>query len=201
MHQPKKSIQALKEEIIKGDFVSLEKLYRIYFDRLRLYGVQFLPQENEHTIEDTIQELFIWIAKNTHRLAQINDLEVYLFSAFKKNRLYEQHRQKSKLLLKNKYLHQTETINNKVEGSTETNYIAKETQKLTHQQVTHLMNQLSTAQREVIYLRHFADLNYKSIAQIMELNEQVVRNYAYRALQKLRNMDNNKKDVVNYKKG
>ena len=200
MHQPKKSIQALKEEIIKGDFVSLEKLYRIYFDKLRLYGVQFLPLENEHTIEDTIQELFIWIAKNTHRLAQIDDLEVYLFSAFKKNRLYERHHQKSKLLLKNKYLNQTDTINNRVEGSTETNYIEKETQKLTHQQVTLLMNQLSSAQREVIYLRHFADLNYKSIAQIMGLNEQVVRNYAYRALQKLRNMDSNKKKVVNYKK-
>ena len=199
MSLSKASINELKERIIQGDFAALDKLYRIYFDKLRLYGFQFLPKENKHTTEDTIQELFIWIAKNTHRLSSIDDLEVYLFSAFKKNKIHEQHHQTNKLLLKNKYLKQTDSYSKKVEDSVENNYIEKEEQDLTHQQVAQLMSQLSPAHREVLYLRHFADLDYKSIAQIMRLNEQVVRNYAYRALQKLRKLDNNNMEFRNKK--
>lgn len=199
MSESKASIKSLKERIVEGDYTALEKLYRIYFNKLRLYGFKLSSKENKHTVEDTVQELFIWIAKNTHKLASIDDLEAYLFSAFKRNRIHENKHQKSKQLSKNKYLKQSDFDATRIEGSVETSYIEKEAKNSTQQKVGKLMNHLSSAQREVIYLRHFADLNYKTIAEIMGLNEQVVRNYAYRALQKLRSLDIDKLDLKNKK--
>ncbi|MFS4482672.1 RNA polymerase sigma factor [Hyunsoonleella sp. 2307UL5-6] len=199
MSESNTSTEALKDKVIKGDYASLEKLYRIYFDKLRLYGNKLSSKENKHTVEDTIQELFIWIAKNTQKLAAIDNFEAYLFSAFKRNRIHELHHKKNKQISKNKYLMQFDSMDTRIEGSVETSYIEKETKNATQQQVSKLMNQLSPAQREVLYLRHFVDLNYKTIAKIMELNEQVVRNYAYRAMQKLRNLDNNSNRFNNKK--
>ena len=52
--------------------------------------------------------------------------------------------------------------------------------------VTNLLESLPPNQKEVIYLRNYINMSYAEIAQVMNLSEQVVRNYAYRAMTKLR---------------
>ena len=49
-----------------------------------------------------------------------------------------------------------------------------------------ILNALPPNQKEVIYLRNYVNMSYREIAQVMDLSEQVVRNYGYRAIQKLR---------------
>jgi RNA polymerase sigma-70 factor (ECF subfamily) len=48
------------------------------------------------------------------------------------------------------------------------------------------IEQLPTRQQEVLYLKYFEGMDYEEISQIMSVNYQVVRNYAYRGLSRLR---------------
>ena len=53
---------------------------------------------------------------------------------------------------------------------------------LLHQTVESLPDYL----REIVFLRYFQGLSYKEIGDIMQVNEQVARNYAQRAVKRLK---------------
>lgn len=178
------NIEKLKIRIANGDSKALDKLYRAYFSKLKLYGLQFAHKLNSYNIDDTIQELFIWIAKNYRTLNTVNNLEVYLFSALKQN-IYQEISKKEKHKNRtNKYLQSIRT--DTLESSVETKYIDLEDIANQNDYVISLLESLPSNQKEVIYLRNYVNMSYREIAQVMDLSEQVVRNYSYRALQKLR---------------
>ena len=54
--------------------------------------------------------------------------------------------------------------------------------------VTTALNKLTSRQREAIYLRFFENLNFETIAQVMEMNIQSVRNLIHRAMQLMRDL-------------
>lgn len=72
------------------------------------------------------------------------------------------------------------------ESSTESKIIESENRKHDKQLVSQLLEALPEKQKEVLYLRNYVNMSYKEIATVMDLSEQVVRNYGYRALQKLK---------------
>jgi RNA polymerase sigma factor (sigma-70 family) len=57
----------------------------------------------------------------------------------------------------------------------------------TRDKVIHLLNQLTPRQRHAIYLHYFENLKFETIAQIMEMQVQSVRNSISRGLQAMRN--------------
>ena len=185
----------LKIKISKGDANALEQLYRKYFKKLKLYGLQFSQKLSTYSIDDTIQELFIWIAKNPQALKNVDDLEVYLFSALKQNVYQGISKRDIRKKVKHKYLQST--LFDKEETSVENNYIQLEENTIKNNSIVHLLNTLPPNQKEVIYLRNYVNMSYRKIAQVMDLSEQVVRNYSYRAIQALRKKATQKKHQSN----
>ena len=185
----------IKIKISKGDATALEQLYRKYFKKLKLYGLQFSQKLNTYSIDDTIQELFIWIAKNPQALKNVDDLEVYLFSALKQNVYQGISKREIRKKVKHKYLQST--LFDKEETSVENNYIQLEENTINNNSIAHLLNTLPPNQKEVIYLRNYVNMSYQKIAQVMDLSEQVVRNYSYRAVQSLRKKATPKKRQSN----
>jgi len=177
-------VEGLKTRISNGDTAALNILYTYYFKRLKLYGIQFSPKLNTFSIEDLIQELFIWIAKNHKKLKEIENLEVYLFCALKKNIHQEIYKNENRQKLKNRFLKSTNA--DLLERSPEKKIIESEKTTNENSYVTSLLNTLPPKQKEVLYLRNYINLSYREIATVMNLSEQVVRNYGFRALQKLR---------------
>jgi RNA polymerase sigma-70 factor (ECF subfamily) len=179
-------ISVLKRRISQGDNAALMILYDIYFAKLKYYGLALNPPINVISIDDVIQDLFLWIATNPEKLEDIDNLEVYLFVSLKINirnklNLIES---KHKTILRydiNENIQDTTAI-----ASVENEYIESETLEITQAFVKSLLDQLPPNQRQVLYLRNYANLSYREISEIMTLSEQVVRNYAYRALLKLR---------------
>jgi RNA polymerase sigma factor (sigma-70 family) len=180
------NIAALKCRIAKGDADALDQLYRRYYVQLKLYGLQFNEKLNSYSIDDSIQELFIWIAKNHERLNEIDNLEVYLFAALKQNIYQEISRKAIRKKVKNKFINtkKLETL----ETSVENKFIESEEDLIRKNYIAKLLNSLPPNQKEVIYLRNYVKMSYREIAQVMDLSEQVVRNYGYRAIQKLRTL-------------
>jgi RNA polymerase sigma factor (sigma-70 family) len=54
--------------------------------------------------------------------------------------------------------------------------------------ITDALNDLSSRQREAIYLRYFEELDFDTIAIVMDMNIQSVRNTLHRGLQSLRDL-------------
>ena len=53
-------------------------------------------------------------------------------------------------------------------------------------QIADAVDQLSPKQRAVFVLRHYEGMKLKEIAKILQLNEGTVKNYLFRALEKMR---------------
>jgi len=196
MEDYSKNIEDLKIKISDGNFEALNELYEYYFKKLKLYGIQFSPKLISFSVEDLIQELFLWMAKNHQKLKEIDNLEVYLFCALKKNIYQEIYKKQNRNNLQNRFL--KSTFSNNLESSPESKFIESENKSNENNYVTNLLNTLPPKQKEVLYLRNYINLSYREIATIMNLSEQVVRNYGYRALQKLRTeavTDSRKKEV------
>lgn len=186
--------EELKQQIAGGDTESLSLLYDRYFSKLKLYGLQFSPKLDSYSIEDSIQELFIWIAKNHKKLAAIDNLEVYLFSALKRNSLKE-------IGLKNKRDQLKDTFQSNHDAaltkpSVEIKYIESENRNEEAKYITQLLDTLPPQQKEVLYLRNYMDMSFRDIGQLMGLSEQVVRNYNYRAIKDLRSKPLKKQNKI-----
>lgn len=177
-------IELLRIKISEGNFDALDQLYRDYFSKLKLYGLQFAQKLDSYSIDDTIQELFITIAKKHTLLKEVKNLEVYLFSSLKQNIYQEISKKENRKEIKNKYFQSTKSSPNEI--SVEHKFIESEDKLNRKNYVTKLLDSLPPNQKEVIYLRNYINMSYAEIAQIMNLSEQVVRNYAYRAMIKLR---------------
>lgn len=188
-------INDLKREIIQGNKKALTLLYKEYFSKLKYYGIQLIQSKTPISIDDVIQDLFLWIASNPEKLKDVSNLEVYLFVSLKTNLYNKLHLQKSRVAIKDRYDLSQNLRNQSSESSVEQQYIDIESKQLANSAVNTLLDQLPPAQKQVLYLRNYANLNYKEIAQIMDLSEQVARNYAYRALINLQKKANNNSNL------
>jgi len=181
------SIKFIQQQIVRGDKKMLALLYRLYNGKLKLYGRQLTSEENWEFLEDIAQELFIWIAKNNHKLDKIDNLEAYLFNSFRTNIFQKIHRNNKLLQYHKKYIAHNQTHLPSEEPSIEGKYILMESRQRKKDWVEKQLNQLPPTHKEVLYLKYFINLNYQQIATIMNVTEQVARNYAYRGMQKFRN--------------
>ena len=194
-NQSTDQIYVLKRRISQGDSRSLAILYDLYFAKLKYYGMTLNPSVKLISIEDVIQDLFLWIGTNPRKLDEIDNLEVYLFVSLKRNIYNKLSHNKSKYETRLGYDIPQNIESTPAVASVESDYIESESLQMTQTFVKSLLDKLPTNQRQVLYLRNYANLSYKEISEIMTLSEQVVRNYAYRALLKLR-QDN--QDISSY---
>jgi len=185
-NQSTDQIYVLKRRISQGDSRSLAILYDLYFAKLKYYGMTLNPSVKLISIEDVIQDLFLWIGTNPRKLDEIDNLEVYLFVSLKRNIYNKLSHNKSKYETRLGYDIPQNIESTPAVASVESDYIESESLQMTQTFVKSLLDKLPTNQRQVLYLRNYANLSYKEISEIMTLSEQVVRNYAYRALSKLR---------------
>ncbi len=176
----------LQQRLIRGDAEALDILYLENFNKLVQYGTRFHPQTSTVSLKDIVQDLFIWIAQNPTKLKEIDNIEVYLYSALKNNIFSIVTKNKAKQSSKDKFVASHLGRQRDYEDSIESRLIMKETSNQNKTKVAQLLSALPEAQQEVIYLRNYVNLDYKEISKIMNLSEQVVRNYSYRAMQKMR---------------
>lgn len=176
----------LARRIAIGDIGAIEKVYRIYFHRLRYYGIQVLGQQYQQEVEDVIQDFFMWMAQNYIKMGRVRDFEVYMFQSIRRNlqsrKRTDQDSQKSFERYVNRTLPLRETENH----SPEQLYIDKEEKYKCITRIKTELNKLPPYQREILYLRYFEDKSYKEIANILSINDQVAYNYVSRAIKRLK---------------
>lgn len=164
----------------KGDDKALAEIYSRYFSNLYNYGIQLI-QDTELT-KDSIQDLFIELARNRQTLGKVKAVKFYLLKSLKRK------------LIRNKKKHQSLVFMSDPISSTGFELAEtppqKEAEGLSSENSARLkkaVNQLSKRQREVIFLYYYENLSYEEVQHVMGFESvKSVRNVVYKAIKILR---------------
>ncbi len=173
------SDQDLWEQLRAGNSEAFEHIYQSNVDLLFSYGCKF--SFDESLVKDCIQDLFIELWKNHKGLGTTNSIKKYLLASIRRKII--------KTIDKNKkwlFSNRMENINFNLELATEDKIIQEEVAAENIQLVKEALEGLSKRQKEVIYLKYYADLDYEEIEEIMDIGYQSLRNLVSKALKKMK---------------
>jgi RNA polymerase sigma factor (sigma-70 family) len=163
----------------EGNQNAFYRLYDQYADNLFRYGTHF--SKDKEFIKDCIHDLFLELYKYRKKLSDTNNVQFYLFRAFR--RII--HKGQIKMIpFRNDQLNFAP--NNNLEFPKEDFLIAEETEIENHKVLVNAIATLSNRQREGLSLKFEHDLSYAEIAEIMGVSIESSRTIIYRALKELR---------------
>jgi RNA polymerase sigma factor (sigma-70 family) len=162
-----------------GNKDALSQIFLDFHDDLFNYGMKLAGESD--LIKDCIQDLFLKLWKNRSNLDSVQVIKPYLLKSLR------HHIQDSIQLRKSRHFVDFESMF-EVVYSHEDFLIDEQVTQEVRKKVVDALNQLSPRQREAIYLRYFEDLDFETIAQVMEMNVQSVRNIIHRGMQVMRDL-------------
>ena len=162
-----------------GDNDALNVIYADYSKKLYLFGLKLTP--NHTVVEDSIQDIFTDLLRNRRKLGDTDNILFYLLKSFKR-RLIRQLQKEKRYNLKNT----NEDFVFDIIYSREHEIIQKENTNLKLQSLHQAINQLTPRQKEAVYLRFTEELEYKDIAEIMEMSIEACRNLICKSIKSLK---------------
>lgn len=168
------------ESFKSGDKNGLDEVFKAHYSALFNYGCKFFT--DEELVRDGIQELFLNLWRMREQIVVPNSERAYLLSSLKRT-LVAKVKSNSKRTNRN---NEFQYLTFKHSFSMEEFLIEEERKKEKLKQLVDAVNALSTAQREVIYLRYYQGLTNDEIAELLDINLQSVKNRVSRALHNMR---------------
>ncbi len=162
-----------------GDNEALSMIFSQNSRRLYLYGLKLTA--NSSTIEDSIQDLFSDLVRNRKSLGDTNNIQFYLFKSFKR-RLQRQLLKEKRYNLKDNDLEYPFEITYSIEHD----IILEENARQKVKSLQLAINQLTSRQKEALYLKFTEGLDYEEISEIMDMSIESCRNLIYRTIKSLR---------------
>ena len=173
----------------EGDRDSFAKIYHRYFNNLYEYGARIL--EDRELVKDCIHDLFIKLWSNKRNLGSVSNVRSYLLVSLR-GTIYNRIQSNSK--------HRSQEIeedqNFELNFSVENDLIRREQLNANAEELLKSINQLTTRQKEFIYLRYFEDMNYEEIAVILNISTKATYKLSARSLESLRGIYNLSKPAL-----
>lgn len=169
----------LWKRLKSGDKKALETIYLQEIDFLLAYGKKI--SSNAPLVEDCVQDLFVELWRNREGGSNTDSIRRYLIVALRRKII-----RKSNKLQKSQSDKTPEEVDFQAELSIDMQLIAQELSAEQAAQLKVAFSQLSSRQQEAIYLKYYSGMDYKDIAEVMDINYQSVRNLIFNALGKLR---------------
>ena len=162
--------------IIDNDPVAYKAFYVEFFRKLFNYGKKFTVHISY--IEDAIQEVFLDLWTNKHKLKQINSVNSYLFSSFRYILL-------KRLKFENRIV-SSETLDAEPEFSAEHELISNEIDREMRARLNNALDTLTPRQREAIFLRIYQNLSYDELAVVLNISVKATYKIMARSLTALK---------------
>lgn len=159
-----------------GDESSLIYIYRNYYGLLFNYGCQVLSEKE--TVQDCIQELFIYLIDNKSKLGNVRSIKAYLIVSLRRRLLKSVNKSGRTISIREEDSFAIEFIEN---STPLLSIIAKEKAE----QIQNVLNRLSVQQREIILLYFYEGFSYIEISEVMEIKVKSARELIYRAIKKI----------------
>jgi len=167
----------LWKRFIDGDQKALEEIYKSHYQALYNYGLRI--HADSDIVKDAIQELFYDIISSLNTLGDTDNIRFYLIAAF---------RRKMMLALKKKaeYILPESGYEFDFDVSVEDTMIQSEENRTIQLKIRKIINNLSSRQKEAIFLKFYNNMSYEQITQIMGINYQSARSIIYKAIHVMR---------------
>jgi RNA polymerase sigma factor (sigma-70 family) len=177
--------EAEREQIVwsalrQGNRKALDHIFEKYIRLLYAYGNKI--SKDYGLIEDCIQDLFVELWNKRELLAESVHIKFYLMKSLRRRvvrRLMNESRLSTEQLQEHDY-------ENNLEFSAEFHIIQEQSFQEQRQQLTEAIAQLSTRQREAVYLKFYEQLSYEEIAGIMNLTVKSAYKLIGKAIDSLR---------------
>ncbi len=174
----------LIKEAQRGSILAFESLVKKY-DR-HVVQVAYSMVNNTQDAEDIYQEVLVRVYKNLHRFAFKSEFSTWLYRVvvnycinFQKKR-----RRLKAYSIDNEFQNGVENWKKSVqseEQNPEQSFLNLELSR----EIEKALQQLSPKQKTVFILRHYHGHKLKEIAEIIKCSEGTVKNYLFRATQKM----------------
>ncbi|MCW9706517.1 RNA polymerase sigma factor [Fodinibius salsisoli] len=166
--------------VLEGDRDAFELLFHRHYDDLFHYALKLTGQKG--MAKDHVQKLFLYVWQKRDTLDEVEAVRTYLWTSLRRS-IIDTYRKKQ---AERKYLDKFADSRLKMQFSAEELIINNEESSIRHSELKKAIDQLSSRQREVLYLKFYEGMSYQEIEQIMDVNYQTCRNYIYRAIESLR---------------
>ncbi|CAG5068595.1 RNA polymerase sigma factor FliA [Dyadobacter sp. CECT 9623] len=163
-----------------GDNKALGTLAERYFVTLKRYGLKFMVDET--IVDDCIQDLFLELWQNRHKINQTPSVKFYLLKSLR-NSIIGHLRYQQRFASEEPLQWDTGMPDH---FNAESLLIEQETLDGLITQVNSQMATLPKREREALYLRYFENLSVIEIAEVMGVNRQSVSNFLQKALARIR---------------
>lgn len=178
--------------IQEGNEQAFSHLYNEYADMLFSYGMKVVCDED--TVTEAIQNLFIYLFEKRGNLSRPESVKAYLYVALKRLLIRSIQKQRTFSILSLEHVNVSE-YDFELEIDMETALMQGEYEEELLRTMQGSLDDLSPQQREVIYLKYYKSCSNDEIAEVLGVNNQVVRNVASRALSKLREIWSRRKMI------
>lgn len=156
---------------------ALNEIYRRNIDVLYSYGAKITSDHG--LVEDSIQEVFITIWEKRLKIKDTTSIKFYLFKSLKR-RIFRNLKKSQKFGFQYDFSESVLAQRLKTEPATET--LDEATIKKIHLS----LNKLTNRQKEIVYLRFYAKLEFSEIAEVMDLSVKATYKLLSRAIERLR---------------
>lgn len=151
--------------------------YNRYKRQLFNYTIKMI--NDRLTCEDIIQNVFLKLFENLNRIRNNDSIQYWLFSTVR-NEIYSYYRKKKVRIDQNCY-EDADEIEIESHHQIEYDYDNKEMKEI----ILRELNKMAIEQREVFLLKEYGGLSYKEIADVMKINEELVKSRLFKTRQKL----------------
>lgn len=172
-----KDILDLWKLFIDGDDDAYAQIYSSLSEYMFQYGSYF--SNSKEQIEDAIHDVFVHIYGNRQKLANVNNVKLYLLISLK-NVLISSN--SSKLHSKLTYIEASYSTDQNIENE----IIALEHMSAQKKLLTNIFQRLSSRQKEAVYYRFIENMSYKEIALKMDINAQSAKNIIQSTIKKIK---------------
>ena len=168
----------LWERFLSGDKKALSYIYNAHYKPLLAYGLR-LSSDYEF-VRDCVQDIFVKLYVHRGRLSSTTHIRAYLTKALR-NRLYDERKEQVEMSSI-----ESSTLDFEADDFFVSLFGENDEDLAVKKKLRQAIRELSPHLREVIYLRFIRELDYKEIAEILDINYQSAKNSVSRALLKLR---------------
>ena len=162
----------------QGDLQAFDAIYDHYIDRLYAYGSRLTHHED--ILEDSIQELFMYLFTNRRKLAEKVNLEFYLLKALRRTIFHNEKREK-------RYQKVGGTGSELSLFDFAEEYSGEEDEQTGRaRKLNEFLAELSPENREILYLKFYQNLNYREIGEMLGIQPDSAKKQVYRIISRLK---------------
>lgn len=192
--QKYRSIQLSEDQTLwlslkSDDSMALDQLFNKYYEKLYFYGLKITGSHNQ--VSDAIQDVFANIWETRSRLSDVTYVKAYLFAILR----YDLLKPKPKEIVDSPNIDNSLIKDYNFDISPEELYIGKESQLKGERIIEDLLTNLSSRQKEIIYLKFYNNYSNTEISCVLSIKPQSVANLLARTIDRLRKKNNSNSTI------